>query len=236
MIKLKFVVPAVVTAACLAFAGTSHAVTYTETGDAGDLPATAQIVTGPANTALTLLTGALTLTNGISDSDMFQIYVSDPAAFAASNTGFFAGSNNFDSQIFLFNAAGRGVVGNDDAASGGSQSSIAAGSISGLQMGVYYLLISGSSRYAVSSGGLIFPNLNDGTTDPTATVGPTGPGGALPISGYNGSSNDGGNYRITLAGAQFVVVPEPGTYAFVLVGLAGLGWNLRARRRSLNPV
>ena len=227
MTKLKFVVPAV--AACLAFASSSFADTYTETGDAGDLPATAQIVSGPANTPLTLIIGSLTLTNGTSDGGMYQIFITNPTAFSASTTGFFPGANNFDTQIFLFNSQGVGVVANDDAASGGSQSNIAAGSFSGLA-GVYYLAIGGSGRYPTSTGGLIFPNLTDGKTDPTVTYGPTGPGGAQPITSYTGSSNEGTNYRITLTGAQFVVVPEPGSALYVLAGLAGLGWTLRARR------
>ena len=230
--KLKFVVPAAVAAACLALAGTSFAAAYTETGDAGDLPATAQIVAGPAGTSLDSITGSLTLTNAISDGDMYQIFISNPAAFSASDTAFVQGSNNFDSQIFLFNARGVGVVANDDAASGGSQSSIAAGSISGSQIGVYYLLIGGSGRYPVSSGGLIFPNFTDGTTDPTGTYGPTGPGGALAISGYTGSSNEAGSYRIALTGAQFVVVPEPGSVACLLAGTAGVALTVLRRRRT----
>ena len=229
--KLKFVVPAAV-AACLTFISTSRAATYTETGDAGDLPATAQIVTGPTSTSLDSITGSLTLTTAISDGDMYQIFISNPAAFSASDTAFIQGYNNFDSQIFLFNAQGIGVVANDDAASGGSQSSIAAGSISGSQIGVYYILIDGSSRYPVSSGGLIFPNLTDGTTDPTGTYGPTGPGGAQAISSYTGSSNEAGAYRIALTGAQFVVVPEPGSVAFMLAGTAGVALTVLRRRRA----
>ena len=230
--KSKFVVPAAI-AACLTFVSTSRAASYTETDDAGDLPAPAQIVSGPAGTSLDSISGSLTLTNAISDGDMYQIYISSPAAFSASDTAFVARANNFDSQIFLFNSAGLGVVANDDAASGGSQSAIPAGSISSLQVGVYYILIDGSSRYPVSNGGLIFPNFTDGTTDPTGTYGPTGPGGALPITGYTGSSNEAGSYRIALTGAQFVVVPEPGSVAFVLAGGAGLALTILRRRHTV---
>ncbi len=236
--KLKFVSPAVA-AACLAFASTTSAVVYTETGaDAGDLPATAQVAAGPANTALTRVDGTLTLTNGTSDSDMFEIYINNPSAFSASDTAFVPGYNNFDSQIFLFSATGLGIVGNDDAATGGPavrhsgrQLQRSSGAVLSAQAGLYYLLISGSGRYATSGAGLIFPNYTDGTTDPTATVGPTG-AGASPVSGYTGSSNEAGRYQISLAGAQFVVVPEPGSALFVLAGLASLGWVLPPRRRA----
>ena len=234
------------------FANVGYAATYTETGDAGDLPATAQIVSGTAGTALTSLSGALTLTNAISDSDMFEINISNPGAFSAATTAFVAGANNFDTQLAVFTLTGAGVVTNDDAANGGSQSSIAAGSpVASFAAGNYYLLISGSGRYAVSSGGLIFPNYTDGTTDPTGTpgavgvhlwatdptgtYGPTGPGGTGVISGYSGNSNEAGNYVIALTGAQFVpavVVPEPGAYACVLVGAAGLVLITRIRRTA----
>ncbi len=234
--SLKFAFPFALATACLPLTSNLFADTYTETGDAGDLPAAAQVVSGTAGTPLTSLSGALTLTNSISDSDLFEIYVSDPTTFSASNTGFVAGSNNFDSQIALFSASGLGIIANDDAASGGSLSNLPADSLSGQTAGLYYLLISGSGRYATSGGGLIFPNYTDGTTDATTVVGPTGPGGTAAISGYTGSSNEGGNYRVALAGAQFVQpsgVPEPSIFAFMAAGLAGLALMLRRRTRTV---
>ena len=222
---------AVTAAVSLALAGSCLAAAYTETGDAGDLPATAQLVTGPNGTALDSISGALNLTNGISDSDMYEIYISSPSTFSASDTAFVSGKNNFDSQIFIFAANGLGIVGNDDAPSGGSQSAIPAGNFSG-SAGLYYILIDGSGRYPVSPAGLIFPNYTDGTTDPTSIVKPTGAGGASPISAYTGNSNEAGSYVIALAGAQFFTpVPEPGTYVLVLTAAVGLGLVLRAHRR-----
>lgn len=227
--SLKFALSAALVATCLPFAGSAFAATYAETGDAPDLPTGAQVISGTAGTPLTAITGSLTLTNGISESDMFEIYISSASAFSASTAGFVAGANNFDSQIFLFDATGKGVVGDDDNASGGAQAAIPANSFNGAA-GLYYILISGSGRYAASSTGLIFPNFTDGTTDPTTTVGPTGPGGANAISGYTGSSNEGGNYSIALTGAQFVAVPEPSTFAAIATGLGGLTLVLRRRR------
>ena len=228
MIKLNTIFPLALATAALPLAGKLQAATYTEMGDAGDLPGSAQVVTGVVGAPLTQIGGVLTLSSSLSDSDMFQIYISNPAAFSASTTAFVAGANNFDTQIFLFNSSGRGVIGNDDAASG-ALSSIPAGSFTS-SAGYYYLLISGSGRYATSVGGLIFPNYTDGTTDPTLAVGPTGPGGGSTITGYTGNSNDGGNYRIDLTGAQFAVAPEPSTWAFILAGTAGLAGIARLRR------
>lgn len=90
------------------------AIAFTETGDAGDLPPTAQVVSGTSGTPLESISGALTLTNGVSDSDLSEIYINSLSTFSASNTAFIVGSNNFDSQIYLFSANGLGLAGNDD--------------------------------------------------------------------------------------------------------------------------
>ena len=218
---------------------TAHAATYAETTDAGDLPATAQVVSGPAGTSLTAVSGTLTLTNGVSEADMYKIYVSSPSTFSASTTGFVPGSNSFDSQLFLFDANGLGVVGNDDSPAGGSQSSIPAGNGFVKTAGLYYLLITGSSRNPASTGGIIFPSFVDGTTDATGVYGPTGPGGGRAINGYDGNSNEGGNYSIALAGAQVVATtPEPACLTAVFAGTLLAGRRCRritvapARRRS----
>ena len=221
---------ALVLGVALLAAPAARAATYAETGDAGDLPATAQIITGVPGTSLDSVSGALTLSSGISDGDMFAIYIPNPSAFSATTTTFAPGINNFDTQIFLFNAQGLGVVANDDAASGGSQSTIPASSFNGLA-GVYYLTIVGSGRYPVSNGGLIFPNYTDGTTDPTTIAGPTGLGGFLPITGYTGDSSEAGSYSIVLTGVQFSVVPEPSTLAVIVAGFTGLCVARRARLR-----
>ncbi len=232
--NLKYVLPLAVATACLSSTGQIHAAAYTENGDAGDLPNTAQVVAGTAGTPLTLLSGALTLTGGLSDSDMFQIYVSSPSTFSASLTGFFPGFNNFDSQLLIFNAAGQGIQANDDdPATGAQQSSLPTGNtlMSSQNAGLFYLLVSGSGRYATTtSGSLIFPNFTDGTTDPTNVYGPNTTSNV--VGGYTGSSNEGGAYRVNLNGAQFVVVPEPSTWAFVLGGGAGLALVTRRSRRA----
>lgn len=232
--KFKIAAPLAFVFVGLSLAISAHAATYAESGDAGDLPASAQVVSGAPDTALSSITGTLTLTNGISDSDMFEIYINSPGTFSASLTAFVPGSNNFDSQLMLFSAAtGKGVEADDDDPTTGSPSAnLPAGSVlmNSQTAGLYYLLVSGSGRYATSSGGLIFPNFTDGTTDPAAVYGPTGPGGANGISGYTGSSNEGGRYAIALAGAQFVVVPEPGAGVFLAGGLVAAVLFVRRRR------
>jgi hypothetical protein len=92
-------------AALMASAGAN---TWDETadggGDAGDLPATAQVVSGSG--PLTAITGNL----GASDVDMYQIIICDPLIFEATTVG----GATFDTQLWLFDLNGNGVLHNDD--------------------------------------------------------------------------------------------------------------------------
>ncbi len=229
--RLKFAIPMALATACLPFAGNAAAsvvsINIAETGDAGDLPATAQVLTGLAGVTYTTITGTTTATNEVYDADMFQITLASVASFTASTTAFVAGANDFDSQLFLFNSSGVGIAANDDAASGGDQSSL---TVSGPLNGTYYLLIDGSGHYPVdSTGKLIFPNFTDGKTDPSATVAAQS---TLPITGYTGNSNEGGKYSIALSVIP-AAVPEPGTWAFVAAGVAALSVGGKFRRRAV---
>ena len=226
--SLKFALPLVLATACLPFVGTSHGQTYTELGDAGSLPASAQVVPGVAGVTYTSITGATTATSAIYDSDMYQITIATAETFTASTTAFVAGSNNFDDQLFLFNSSGVGVLANDDNASGGEEASLSTGTTL-LAPGNYYLLIAGSGNYPVdSTGTLIFPNYTDGTTDPTGTYAAKS---TLPITAYTGNTNEGGKYVIALTVVP-AAVPEPGTYLFLCAGAAGLALAARSRRSA----
>ncbi|MEZ6038244.1 MAG: hypothetical protein R3F29_12240 [Planctomycetota bacterium] len=191
-------------------AAAATAQNWAELGDAGDLPATAQVVagTGPLN----ILAGTLT-----SGADMYLIEVRDVAGFVAQVT---AGSLT-DPMMSLFDEQGRGVVLSDD--SPGSLYPM----ITGMRVpapGRYYLAISGFGTYPVAANGLIFqgPNLQQP---------PNGTGRHECITGWPGASSYSGNYIIALQGAGFVqervVVPAdrafgdngeqlhaPGTTAF----------------------
>ena len=114
--RLKFAIPLAIAAAYLPSVHNAGAVTYAETGDAGELPAFAQIITNPvgysATSAVltTAITGTTTATNGLYDSDMYQITILYPSTFTASTNFFVVGANNFDSQISLFTTAGSGLL------------------------------------------------------------------------------------------------------------------------------
>ena len=224
--SLKFAIPLAVASASLSLVGTAAAQTYAGGSTAGNLPATAEVVPGVAGITYTKISGTTTATNEIYNAEMYQITIATPETFTASTTGFVAGANNFDTQLFLFNSSGVGIVANDDAASGGEQSSLSTGTTL-LAPGNYYLLLAGSGNYPVdSTGKLIFPNYTDGTTDPSSTVAAQS---TSPITGYTGNSNEGGNYVITLTVVPSAV-PEPSSLAAIAAGLGGLV--LTFRRRS----
>jgi hypothetical protein len=192
-----------------------NALPWTEIGNAGDLVGTAQLTTGAG--ALTSISG--TLSTG-TDVDMFGIHISSPAAFSATTVG----GAGFDTQLFLFNAAGIGIYANDDSV--GTRSTLPAGHAnSPTTTGLYYLAISQYNRDPFSSGGLIFPN-----SPFTGVFGPTGPGGALPVNSWSGSGARG-TYTITLTGASFsnvATTPEPSSLLLLGSGLATcVAWRRR---------
>jgi hypothetical protein len=206
-------------AAVLAAARAATAGTWTEVGDAGQLPSTAQVTLGLPNSLLTAISGTISTT---SDHDMFEIYIPVGSAFSATTVG--QPGTIFDTQLFLFDSTGRGVYANDDDAAGAGaslfRSTLPAGSPLGpVTTGYYFLLIDVSGSYPTSSGGVIFPNFSTNPANETAVVGPTGPGGGSTITGYSGTGAETGTYTIALAGAMTaVIVPHPGGLVLLLTG------------------
>ena len=206
----------------MGFAPGAGAIPWTEVGDAGDLPATAQVPTGSG--ALSSIFGSIP-SAGAADADMYRIHISTPLTFSATTVGTvgLAGTQLENTELFLFNAAGIGVYGRDDDP-GTARTTLPAGSLLGpLVPGDYFLAISGFARAPVSPLGLIFPS-----SPSTTLFGPTPPGGTQTISGWTGleEAASRGNYRIDLTGAEFASiaapVPEPGTLLLLAAGLFGI--------------
>lgn len=201
-------------------------------GDAGDLPATAQVVLGSGT--LTAITG----TYDASDVDMYQIFISDIYNFGASTVG----GTSFDTQLWLFDSNGNGVIHDDDAFSGSLQSTIGVNggpvrlsdgseiswadyvSNAGLTNGLYYIAVSRYNRDAVNiSGATIWAN-----SPFNRQRVPDGTGASDPVvAGWTGTTSAGGAYTISLQGASFV--PEPASMIALGAGLVGL---LGLRRRK----
>jgi hypothetical protein len=215
-------------AAGVALAGPAWALTWTEMGSAGRLPATAQIVN---------VAGPLTQIDGNLDEatqvDMYRIHISDPINFSAATVnspGIFVP----DPQLFLFDAAGLGVYMNDDNESGlnGSQSGLPAGHPFGpAAAGFYYLAIGWWDNEPLSVSGQIFSS--------TSMFGTNGPdlaaGGADPVIGWNDDVLQRIDvetaYQIVLTGADSgdgIPLPGPSTLALLGTGaFAVLGEMLR---------
>lgn len=166
---------------------TAHA--WTETSDAGELPASAQTPSGVG--ALTTISGTIPATND-NDVDMYRICIPDQVDALAHDV--------VDPQQFLFDRAGLGLAANDDVVAGVDRRSRLVYSTT--EPGVHYLAISRWDREPASIGGPIFPDTDQGV------LGPTGPGGGLAVSSWinaGDAANENGseNYTIDLSGAQY---------------------------------
>lgn len=188
----------------------------TEFGDAGDRLDTAQITIGVND--LTAITGALE--NG-ADADMYLIRIFDVNLFSATTNG---PGTLYDSQLFLFDAGGLGICANDDISNPSPynpHSILAAGSpLNPKTPGLYYLAVSGWDHDPHSAGGAMFVD----DSQYTGTAAPAGPGGALPLTGWDGPGDLNGalgNYTILLTGASYgsASIPEPGTWVLLVLGL-----------------
>jgi hypothetical protein len=207
---------------------------FAEEGDAGQLPGTAQdTVSFEQLQGISGTIGNNPTLPAANDVDLFAIIITNPAAFSATTVG--TGGTLADTQLFLFDADGRGVIANDDASAAISRSTIPAvgagrpARLGPTTPGLYYLGIAAFDRDPVSSTGLIFPSF------PLTTVfGPTGPGGADPVSDYAGAGTGTGTYLIALTGAApIIVVPEPTSLTLLSVGALGaLGRGWRRKRAA----
>ena len=128
--------------------------------NAGETIETAQIVSSGSGVALESIFGTISEPG---DVDTYQIFLTGDGTFSATTVD----GTDVDTQLFLFDDAGIGVYGNDDAAACGGcfQSELPAGdTLTPTLPGIYYLAISQFSVEPVSQGGRIFPDVFD--TDP----------------------------------------------------------------------
>jgi hypothetical protein len=198
--------------------GTASAIPYVEIGDAGALIGSHQNVGGGVDSIVGGMTGA-------TDVDLYRLVLA-AGTFTAS-TGNAAIGNGPDTQLFLFNASGMGIAGNDDAPSNGTQRSFISAN---LAAGVYYLAVSVFNQDPYSSGGYIFPDYFNCCGHPVD--GPTGPGGGSALSFWaDGPAGAGtgqtGAYTVELNQAT---VPEPGTLLLLGGGISAMA--LRRRRKA----
>ena len=181
---------------------------FTESNDAGESLATATSIITDQMVPLQSISGTLS-----GDADLFKILLTGGQMFSATTV---SGKTVdipvnqavgipidvvIDPKIFLFDELGNAVYANDDLF-GSNQSVLPSGpgGFSPQASGIYFLGISGTGYEAVSANGQIFPS------EPfDQAVGPTGPGGGSPLTGFAGdTSKSFGEYTISLTGAQTI--------------------------------
>jgi hypothetical protein len=167
-----------------AFAATPPFTGYDEIGDAGDLPESAQATPSGAVSGI-----RGTVTPG--DADMYAIYIANPATFSASTRC----KALFDTQLFLFDANGRGVSFNDDSPLGGAASNLDGSCIPG--PGLYYLVVTAWDRDPTGcNGGEIWAD-----TPFSAIRCPDGAESSSRVGGWTGSHGISATYIVELTGA-----------------------------------
>ncbi|MFE1745995.1 DVUA0089 family protein [Coleofasciculus sp. H7-2] len=219
----------------------AQAATFTEKSDAGKTLNTAQVIPSGSQ-LLEFITG--TLSNN--DADLFQIFLTGGQTFSATTLSLdtlvglpvdnVLGAPTElleDPQLFLFDASGKGIYGNDDIPGLNSQSVLSSGGFSPAQSGIYYLAIASSGYDPVSAVGKIFSAGADGVLEPT------GSGGNLSLSGFTGTSATSGRYGIALTGVTTSTqssaesIPEPaGTWGILALGALGAVSQLKNNRKK----
>ena len=197
---------------------------FEEVPDAPDGPLPAQGTNGIG--ALTRIIGA-TLTDADDIHDAYWIDIVDPLAFSATTSASDDPDNptSWDTRLWLFDAAGNVLMGNDDAPVGGLQSlltdpSMWPGTVSTedlpapLTVGCHILVISGFSEDAMDATGVPAIHLNDLFSELHGPDPTTGPFAAWEMN----MSAASGEYEIALTGAGYCV-PEPATLGLLLLGL-----------------
>lgn len=184
---------------------------FNEMGDAPDLSPMATNGAGTLNTIIGSFPDSL-------DVDVYCIEVTNPAVFSATTAGV-----TFDTQIFLYDAAGRGIVHNDDSPVFGTRLSRVTGTF--VQAAHYYLAVSSYNRDPVAAGLMIW---NDDTV-PVERA-PDGPGASTPFDGWVGDGEAAsGYYAIALTGANYCpTLPTP-------VKETPVTLTLRAHPNPFNP-
>ncbi len=158
-------------------------------GDAGELPDGAQVCAGSG--ALTTIIGRLTA----DEADMYKIEICDAAAFSATTVG----HSTIDTQLFLFNSAGKGVASNDDEVNGATLQS-ALSSLFVTAPGTYFLAISQYNRDPDDgAGGFLWENLPF-----REERAPNGPSASSSVAHWTAGGGGGGSYSVALTGACFV--------------------------------
>jgi hypothetical protein len=177
-----------------AFVATPVFAQWVEQGDAGDLPATAQVPVGTG--PLTTISG--TCTTG--DVDMYCINVDDAAAFSAETCN----TTSWDTQLFTFDATGVGVKTNDDAC--GLQSRITDLAACGSAPGQHFIAVSRFNNDPRDANNVAIFSSSNGCSS-----------NANPVVAWTGTTSSSGDYVITFLAVSYcgATAVEPSTWGSI---------------------
>ena len=189
---IRIAVTALAVVVSLGLAPSAFAVS--ESGDAGDLPSTAQDL---GSGAVSSIFGSFT---GGGDVDVYRVCLTDGVSFSATTVG----TTTLDTQLFLFDADGRGVYSNDDAGIGIRGSRLPSGHrFSPTSSGEYFIAVSSFNNDPQSDAGEIFPDLFSSSLYPDGVVNAAGVGADEPITSWVGPTRGPpGLYRINVTGTM----------------------------------
>jgi len=185
---------------------------WIEQTDAGSVPQTAQTVTasGTVSKIRGALAGASQLAGIANDfEDMYRVLITEPTQFFFRTDPDSGGGADFNTQLWVFNESGLGLLGNDDADNPGVGSAIFQFSTDGtetgiFQPGIYLVCVTGTGNVPLSDGLQMFF-----FGSPTEVSGPDGPGGQGVVSGWSNSFDGGstGDYELSFQGVTGVPGP-----------------------------
>ncbi len=171
---------------------------WVEQGDAGELPATAQVPIGGG--PLATISGTFLA----DDTDMFCIRIDAPTSFTATTCG----GTQDDTQLFLFREDGTGVTHDDDDPGGcGLQSTITGVFVS--SPGQYLIAVSKYNRDPQGAGACtIWAN-----SPFNVERAPDGTCPGNPVIGWTGTTS-AGSYRISMTSVSYcgATAVEPATW------------------------
>ena len=179
----------VVVATVALAAAPSVAQIWNEVGDAGDLPATAQL---PVGAGPLLSINGTVLTGG--DADMYCVHIPVPTAFSATTVG----GTAVDTQLWLFDPQGFGITFDDDDPGGAGLQSTITGVFVPVP-GDYYLTVSQYNWDAYEATGLLIWANSPFNVERA----PDGPGAAGAVASWGTAGYATGPYTIFLTGATY---------------------------------
>lgn len=193
----------------------AHAASFRETTDAGQSLTNFQSIKHDTNAII----GSIGDTQ---DVDLYQINLAE-GLFAATTVRNV--TNNLDTMLWLFDAEGKGVVGNDDSY-GTSQSTIRAS----VEQGTYYLGIGNFGMLPTGETGSIFDYVNGSSR--TKLLNATGDNALTDWDmGKTASSPQAtGRYRIVFNQSTVRKTPEPITV--IGFGLIAVGFAVKGKKKK----